>query len=304
MPENLQPLLINPMSKFLTGEELNKTIYDIIWEADRELLIVSPFIKLDDYFKQLFEKHKYNHRLHITIVFGRNEARPSKSLRKEDFEFFKQFKNISIIYCPPLHAKYYANDTDGLLTSINLYDASFRTNVEYGVYFPVKLSDLLISNAEAKAYNYTHELIKQHSAVFIKRPVYDKGLLSKSYIESSVLYDATDKILSLSRWNTEPKRYLTEFPEEVNANEFRERPERNMAQTEPTSGFLCGAREKPKGYCIRTGREIPFDLSRPMSYDAFQSWNQYKNKDYPENYCHKTGIKSNGKTSKRNPILK
>lgn len=88
------------MSKFLTGEELSKKVYDIIWEAEQTLIIVSPFIKLDDYFKKLFEKHKYNHKLHITIIFGRNESRPSKSLRREDFEFFKQFKNISIIYCP------------------------------------------------------------------------------------------------------------------------------------------------------------------------------------------------------------
>lgn len=41
------------MAKFITGEELEKAIYDIIWDAERDLLIVSPFIKLDDYFKRL-----------------------------------------------------------------------------------------------------------------------------------------------------------------------------------------------------------------------------------------------------------
>jgi len=292
------------MAKFITGEELNKTIYDIIWEADRELLIVSPFIKLDDYFKQLFEKHKYNHKLRIVIVFGRNEGRPSKSLRKEDFAFFTQFKNISIVYCPPLHAKYYANDTDGLITSINLYDTSFRTNVEYGVYFPVKLTDLLITSAEAKAYQYTLDLIEQHPAVFVKRPVYEKGLLSKTYLESTVLYDATDKILFASRWNAEPKKYLPEFPDEISATDFKERPERENVVTEKRPSLSDRTKEKQTGYCIRTGKGIPFDPTRPMCYDAFQSWNQFKNKDYPENYCHKTGFKSNGKTSMRNPVLK
>ena len=38
------------MSKFLTGTKLGDAIYDIIWDANESLLIVSPFVKLDDYF--------------------------------------------------------------------------------------------------------------------------------------------------------------------------------------------------------------------------------------------------------------
>ena len=42
------------MAKFITGQELEKVITDTIWEAEHVLLIVSPFIRLDDYFKKLF----------------------------------------------------------------------------------------------------------------------------------------------------------------------------------------------------------------------------------------------------------
>jgi hypothetical protein len=291
------------MSKFLTGEELNKKVYDIIWEAESLLTIVSPFIKLDDYFKQLFVKHKFNHKLQLTIVFGRNESKPSKSLRKEDFEFFKQFKNVSIIYCPPLHAKYYANELDGLLTSVNLYDTCFQTNIEYGIYYPGKL--FFNSIVEADAFKYTHELIEKFPAVFIKRPVYEKGVLSKSYIESTILYDATDKILSTYNWNKEVKRYCNEFPEEVNANEYKERPERPMMEDKRPERTATGISHTAQiqGYCIRTGKPIPFDLKRPMCYEAYQSWAQFKNMDYAEKYCHKTGKPSNGKTSMRKPVL-
>ena len=45
------------MSKFITGLELEETISKIIWETKETLLIVSPFIKLDDYFKKLFDNH-------------------------------------------------------------------------------------------------------------------------------------------------------------------------------------------------------------------------------------------------------
>ncbi|HEY4650264.1 MAG TPA: hypothetical protein VIG72_02570, partial [Pontibacter sp.] len=60
---------------------------------------------------------------------------------------------------------------------------------------------------------------------------------------------------------------------------------------------------KPKGYCIRTGVEIPFNPDRPLSYEAYQIWNQFGDIDYPERFCHFTGEPSKGETSVRRPIL-
>lgn len=53
------------MSKSLTGKELEDSICDIIWEAKNILMIVSPYIRLDDYFKELIEKHKNNPKVHL-----------------------------------------------------------------------------------------------------------------------------------------------------------------------------------------------------------------------------------------------
>lgn len=288
------------MSKFFTGSDLNKKIYDIIWEAKETLFIISPFIKLDDYFKKLFDKHLYNHKLHIIIVFGRNESNPSKSLRKEDFDFFKQFKNITIIYCPPLHAKYYANDYDGLITSINLHNTCFETNIEYGISFHRNLLNSVITNADDEACNYTNEIIEKYPVVFVKRPVYEKKLFGKNFIESATLYDATETILFIKKWEKERKRFITEFPDEKPLKDNDERPEREskIGKEEISDKVIAIT-----GFCIRTGKPIPFDIKKPMCMEAFQSWNQWKNIDYKENYCHKTGKHSNGKTSMRNPIL-
>jgi hypothetical protein len=129
------------MAKFLTGNDLKEKVYDIIWKAEDNLVIVSPYIKLDDYFKQLFLNHRNNHKLHILIIFGKNEGSPTKSLKMEDFEFFKQFRNISVVYSKDLHAKYYANDNEGVVTSINLYDSSFENNIEYGVSYELNFLD-------------------------------------------------------------------------------------------------------------------------------------------------------------------
>lgn len=58
------------------------------------------------------------------------------------------------------------------------------------------------------------------------------------------------------------------------------------------------------GYCIRTGAQIPFDIEKPFSYDAYKKWNEYGDPDYPEKYCHFSGESSNGETSAAHPIMK
>ena len=61
--------------------------------------------------------------------------------------------------------------------------------------------------------------------------------------------------------------------------------------------------KKNIGYCIRTGAEIPFNIEKPMSYEAFKSWNKYGDKNHPEKFCHFSGEPSDGKTNVNKPIL-
>jgi phosphatidylserine/phosphatidylglycerophosphate/cardiolipin synthase-like enzyme len=63
-------------------------------------------------------------------------------------------------------------------------------------------------------------------------------------------------------------------------------------------------RQKQNGYCIRTGDPIPFNIERPLSNKAFESWNRHKDENYPEKFCHFSGEPSNGETSFNKPILK
>lgn len=323
------------MAEFLTGKNLNEFIYDVIWKAEDRLLIVSPFIKLDDYFKKIFENHKHNHKLEIIIVFGKNEVAPNKSFREVDFEFFKQFKNVAIVYCSNLHAKYYGNEKGGVITSINLYDKSFENNVEFGVAYTVDFLDQFQKSVDTQAWEYSHELISNSPLVYLKRPVYEKGLLTaltgeRKYIDTEVLFDATKEISQGYKWEKSTKHYLKDFPEFVDMdNRKKERPAKPEPQEQKqnedneikkwlpkTDQSYPKAEKKPfkqnytpynqnnqTGYCIRTGVEIPFDLKKPMSYNAYRTWAEFENPDYPENFCHKTGKPSNGKTSMRRPIL-
>ena len=125
---------------FLTEEKLNDKVCDIIYNSEKYLLILSPFIQLGDYFKNVvFKTHINNSKVHIIIGFGKNENNINRSLRKEDFDYFMQFPNITIDYIPNLHAKYYGNESKSVVTSINLIDYSFINNIEFGVYAEKKL---------------------------------------------------------------------------------------------------------------------------------------------------------------------
>lgn len=293
------------MNKFLTGKELEDAIYNIIWDAKHTLFIVSPFIKLDDYFRELFSKHKNNPEIHILLVFGKNEKDLNKSLNKNDIGFFKSFPNISIVYVPNLHAKYYGNDTKGMITSINLYDYSFKNNIEFGVYAEHSFLSQLKKSADNDAWNTCMEIAQTHDVVFIKRPVYERKKmiinLGKTYVKSDILFDVTDSFYGLNKTKSLHKKRLDDFPNEVELSERNsDRPTREDIEKESP----IKEKVKTTGFCIRPGVEIPFNVEKPLSYDAFKSWSKYKDLDYAEKYCHFSGESSNGETCVSRPILK
>ena len=297
------------MPQFYTGEALADKLYDIIWNAKKELLILSPFIHLDDYCKEVFKNYKHDPELEVVLVFGKNEREAGKSLNKNDLDFFKGFKNITIIYCKDLHAKFYSNEKEGLLTSLNLLDKCMENNIEYGIYFTNSLSP--IDKLYSEAVGYTNEVIMTSPCVYVKRPHYKKEFLGlkKTYLSSEVLWDVTDELYQNRKYT---KKLYSDFKGEINITKElkpnREEFNNTVNETKkeynrPREHDNSNSHHQEYGYCIRTGARIPFDIKRPFSYEAYQTWAIFENWNYRENYCHKTGKESNGRTSMANPIL-
>lgn len=302
------------MSKFLTGKELEEKLTDIIWDAKKYVVLISPFIKLDNHVKSIFEKIKATNEVHIILVFGKNEGYKQKSFNKDDFNYFKEFRNISILYNKDLHAKHYCNESEALITSLNLYDYSMINNLEYGVHFTkniLNLSDKLFEETE----RFTDELIFEKSeVVFIRKPQYKKKLFGfkKDYQNSIVLFDVSKDFFNDNNYDI---KYLKDFDyEELTDTDkvFHKKPQREIVSEKENNNIKSFKAYKKQnfnnippgtGYCIRTGVEIPFDTERPMCHSAWRVWDQFGDYDYPENYCHWSGKKSNGKTSMANPIF-
>lgn len=302
------------MSTFLTGDTLNDAIDSIIVDAKKFVYITSPYIKLDNHFKERFDLIKGDPSIYLQILFGKNEKDFYRSIKSKDLEYFKSFPNVSIIYEPRLHAKSYVNETEGIITSMNLYDYSAENNVEYGIAFSAK--KLVESVYEDHTLQHMTLLEESAHCIFIKRPVFKKGLLGlkKNYLRSEVLLDIFDSFKPTSK-NYERIVYqdvdIVELDEKDAVKSLKSRSEKrnesgiklSKKQVEKKT-IPLSKEQKPKyGFCIRTASQIPFNPAQPLSVGAWKEWNKWKNLDFGENYCHLTGELSNGKTTIRNPIL-
>ena len=278
------------MAKFYTGNELNTAIEALFEDAQEQLILISPYIKLHDRFVSVLKTKKDNPKLKITIVFGKNDEDYSKSLRSEDFSFFKEFPNVEIKYEKRLHAKYYANESKAIITSMNLYSYSQDNNIEAGVLMVRNLLGSLASSLmdeetiDKTSSKYFDRVIEQSDCLFKKVPQYESANLgfSKRYKESTI---ETDKLGE----HFEGKQTTSQF--KINSGKI-------------TSNNSTQSNSLPTGYCIRTGVPIPFNVEKPLSYDAYKAWSKTNNKDLPEKFCHFSGEDSKGETSVSKPILK
>lgn len=294
-------------AQFITGNELNHELSKLFESAERRLVLISPYISLHERYASELKRKLSEDKLEISVVFGKNEENPSKSMRREDLEFFMQFPNIEIRYEPRLHAKYYASDGVALITSMNLYRYSQDHNIEGGVLItlPSLLANLANRIAEKdtldeQAYGYFNNVvIQQAQLLYKKEPRYESAILglSKKYVRSEVTTDRVAEFFSNEKAFAKPA--TPPRPKAEPKSEPRPEP---IITSAPAPGEQRG--QSTTGYCIRTGAKIPFNVQKPLSYEAYKAWSKDGNKENPEKYCHFSGEPSNGETSVSKPILK
>ncbi len=165
-----------------------------------------------------------------------------------------------------------------------------------------------------------HVYLKFHENLHAKCYINDTKLIitSLNFYEYSMINNKEIGVLYDTSNSADQEIYTKAFEHikfiEENSNDkpFELTAASNSNSTKPDSKEKKNEKdERPKtktdkdsGFCIRTGVPIPFDIEKPLSYDAFKKWNEYADPDYAEKFCHFTGEPSNGETSVRQPILK
>ena len=234
------------MAKFLNTTAVSYHLEELIKGTKDRLILISPYLQFSDRIKE----HLLNLNLlkrDIRIIYRENK------LQLEENNWLKDQIGIRTSLCKNLHAKCYINESEAIITSMNLYTFSQQNNNEMGIYI--------------------------------------------SKIQDKDLYDATFE---------EAQRLLT-ISEEIRVtvkkvtSDTLSKTEKKVSESKTE---YIKSSDKQLGYCIRTGTPIPFNIEKPMTYEAFKSWSKFSNPEYAEKYCHFSGEPSNGETSLGKPILK
>lgn len=114
------------MAKFLNTSGTNYHLEELIKAARDRLILISPFLKLNDRMKKLLAD-KDRLKIDVRIVYGKSELAPA------EIEWLKALTYVRTSFCKNLHAKCYLSESACIVTSLNLYEFSMVNNNEMGV---------------------------------------------------------------------------------------------------------------------------------------------------------------------------
>ena len=110
------------MAHFLNTKDVSSYLEDIIRDASEYLVIISPYLKINDRIKKLLEIKS----IEINVICREGE------LKAEEKKWLDSMEHIETRVLKDLHAKCYFNENDAILTSMNLYKSS-EGNHEMGI---------------------------------------------------------------------------------------------------------------------------------------------------------------------------
>ena len=114
------------MAKFLNTSATNFFLEELIKNAKERLILISPFLRLNDRIKELLED-KDRLKIDIRIVYGKSDLHP------EEIKWIQKLDYVRLSFCKNLHAKCYMNESECIISSLNLYEFSQVNNNEMGI---------------------------------------------------------------------------------------------------------------------------------------------------------------------------
>lgn len=114
------------MATFLNTSATNYYLEELIKTASERVVLISPYLKLNDRVKELLED-KDRLKIDVRIVYGKSELQPA------EINWLKELTFVRTSFCKNLHAKCYISEDSCIISSLNLYEFSQVNNNEMGV---------------------------------------------------------------------------------------------------------------------------------------------------------------------------
>lgn len=177
------------MPKLLNTSATNYYLEELIKNAKERLILISPFLKINDRIRELLED-KNRMKIDVRIVYGKSELHPN------EINWLKSLTFVRTSFCKNLHAKCYMNEEMAIITSLNLYDFSQVNNNEMGI--------LLIRDEDGETFRDTYDeaqrIVRISDEVRIAMEVVAKDAVAK---DDTAGGDSSDES------STEPMAKLT-----------------------------------------------------------------------------------------------
>jgi hypothetical protein len=141
------------MAELLTTKEILVALDNIIKKAEKYICIFTYNIKIDqNYLSRLRNASKRN--VTIIIVFGVDNGDP------DVVEEVLNLPNTTVYFKEYLHAKFYYNEKELLVGSMNLSEASAKNNFELGVLFKDAEYQTAIKKVKEEANEIINDAVK------------------------------------------------------------------------------------------------------------------------------------------------
>jgi hypothetical protein len=115
------------MARFLTTQSISDEIFQIIKEAKKKLILVSPYFQTSQLIRERIRtKSEKSKSMELTIVY-------KEDLNQSEINWMKDIKNLAVREKNNLHAKCYLNESRAIICSMNLYKYSQENNIEMGI---------------------------------------------------------------------------------------------------------------------------------------------------------------------------
>lgn len=115
------------MAKFLNTTGVSYHLEELIKGTKDRLILISPYLQFHNRVKDNI--HNLNiQKKDIRIIYREDK------LKVEESNWLESQIGVRTSICPTLHAKCYLNESEAIVTSMNLYSFSQQNNDEMGIY--------------------------------------------------------------------------------------------------------------------------------------------------------------------------
>lgn len=259
------------MSMILDTHETNTWISHISEDARKHLVIICPYLKINEKLKRTIEVADRNG-VNVFVIYGKRE------LDEGTLSWLKGLRHSNIASIKDLHAKLYMNEEFAVISSMNLYEYSQVNNEELGVLCGKRQDRNEFKDITFQVMRLIGISEKEHGGWDVgdlDKPI--RGLFKRGKgTEEFRTYDSGSDVGNRDESRTEPVRVETEEKPETPASEM----------------VLC--------HCIRCGRVIPSTHDYVYCGRCMDSWQRYSNMRYvePEGHCYICGRQYNASAEK------